>query len=440
MQKIFCAKALISLGFFWPTNLLAGVPDPAQIDRVVESTAKSIGTVCYYGHCNQLSDVIVGIIGKNGPVIRAYHNGHLTPDVPKGKFGIASLSKAFTGLIVQILVDERKIDLDAPIANYLPRSTSKKDVPIPTFEGKKITVRELLNHTSALPTVIEPKHGIELPGDPAWDIRVRNQLTTEEIYEYFRSLKLPWAPGSKYMYSNLGYALLTIAIGNIEKAPYETVLKRRILEPLGMHATGTKFLDSEMMPVYGPTGSRISAAKMFYHQGFDTPHEGAGAIKTTIFDMVRYMAAELELPTYGQLPKNILEAMKKVRERSNEVFVKDGTKDEEGNYGIYPAVEPDSLNFLNLTDGHYYGSGWSHYPGSDRYSHSGSITGYKSRIVLDLGVDPVAVFVVSNSEFGEDHLSLGPDSMAKRIANLATYCVDIDKWENGKPPTGKCSP
>ena len=138
-------------------------------------------------------------------------------------FRIASMTKAFTALTILKLRDDGKLRLDAPASDYVPEM---RDWKYPTEDSPRIRVRDLLNHRAGFVT------------DDPWGDR---QTPLPEA-DFTRMLQdgVPFttAPGSRFEYSNLGYALLGRIITNVSGQPYETTITRTLLQPLGMNVSG----------------------------------------------------------------------------------------------------------------------------------------------------------------------------------------------------------
>ncbi len=138
-------------------------------------------------------------------------------------FRIASMTKAFTALTILKLRDDGKVRLDALASDYLPEL---RDWKYPTEDSPQIRVRDLLNHAAGFVT------------DDPWGDR---QTPLPEA-EFTRMLKdgVPFttAPGTRFEYSNLGFALLGRIITNVSGQPFEATITRTLLQPLGMNASG----------------------------------------------------------------------------------------------------------------------------------------------------------------------------------------------------------
>jgi len=142
------------------------------------------------------------------------------PNTPDTRFRLGSITKQFTAALVMHMVEQGQIDLTAPTTRYLP------DYPKPN--GDRITIHQLLNHTSGIPGYTElPVFGAaRLPQKPA------------EFMKMFSHLDLLFEPGSKYSYNNSGFFLLGVILEKVSGKPYEQLLRERIFEPLGMKQSG----------------------------------------------------------------------------------------------------------------------------------------------------------------------------------------------------------
>jgi serine-type D-Ala-D-Ala carboxypeptidase/endopeptidase len=131
-------------------------------------------------------------------------------------FRIASMSKAFTGYAILKLRDEGKLRLDDPAAKYIPEIKSW---------GADITVADLLHHTAGFVT-----------DDPWGD---RQQVMPEAEFTKLLKAGVPrTAPrGTRYEYSNMGFAMLGRIISNVSKKDYASYIGANVFDPLGMDAT-----------------------------------------------------------------------------------------------------------------------------------------------------------------------------------------------------------
>ena len=138
-------------------------------------------------------------------------------------FRVASMTKAFTALTVLKLRDDGLIRLDAAAAEYVPEL---RDWNYPTNDSPRIRVRDLLNHAGGFVT------------DDPWGDR-QTPLPDADFTRLLRDgVPFTTVPGTRFEYSNFGYALLGRIITNASGQPYEATITRTLLEPLRMNASG----------------------------------------------------------------------------------------------------------------------------------------------------------------------------------------------------------
>lgn len=141
------------------------------------------------------------------------------PNTPSTKFRIASVTKQFTAALVLMLQENGFLSTEDPIRKYFP------DFP----QGDKITIHQLLSHTSGI---------MELSTLKEIDSLTLNALPIDYYIQYIKNKPLDFEPGSKFKYSNTGYMILTRIIEKASGKTYMTLLNEKILTPLGMTSTG----------------------------------------------------------------------------------------------------------------------------------------------------------------------------------------------------------
>lgn len=148
-----------------------------------------------------------------------------TPFPDDGRVRIGSNTKTFAATVMLQLVAEGKIDLDAPVERYLPGVVRGEGI-----DGNRITIRNLLQHTSGLPDFSE-----------LVDAEIRaNPLAQFDIGELVhRTMALPpqFQPGAKWYYCNTNYLVAGMVIEKVTASTIDREITRRIIEPLGMQAT-----------------------------------------------------------------------------------------------------------------------------------------------------------------------------------------------------------
>ncbi|MGA9291696.1 MAG: serine hydrolase [Ignavibacteriaceae bacterium] len=166
------------------------------------------------------------LVAEDGKVI--YKNGFGMANMewniqntPDTKFRLGSLTKQFTSMLIMQLVEDGKLKLDVPITTYIP--------DYPKDKGEKITIHNLLTHTSGIPNYTDQASFREIMRDP---------VTPIDLIKTFWDLPLDFEPGSKFKYSNSGYIVLGYIIEKVTGKTYEEILKEKIFEPLGMKNSG----------------------------------------------------------------------------------------------------------------------------------------------------------------------------------------------------------
>lgn len=136
-----------------------------------------------------------------------------------GQVRIGSNTKVFTAVVVLQLVGEGKIALDEPIETYLPGLVRGDGI-----DGRRITVRQLLQHTSGLPNYLKA------------DLRPR-YYEPRELLDTALQFKAEFAPGEKFGYSNTNYVLAGLIAQRVSGRPLAAEIERRVIEPAGLHHT-----------------------------------------------------------------------------------------------------------------------------------------------------------------------------------------------------------
>ena len=193
-------------------------------------------------------------------------------------FEIGSVTKVFTGALLADMAARGEVRLDDPVSKYLP-----KTVRVPSRNGRQITLLDLATQTSGLP---------RLPGNlrPADAANPYADYGAELLYQFLSSYTLPRNVGEKYEYSNLGVGLLGHVLSLRGGKSYGQLVKERILDPLGMHDTSV-----ELWPSMKPRMAQGFNAYGTPVRTWDfSVLAGAGALRSTANDMLRFLAANLD--------------------------------------------------------------------------------------------------------------------------------------------------
>jgi len=202
------AAALLALLAFPATAQPLTADQAARVDRLVTTTLADTG----------VPSVEIAIVRDGRLVLdKAYGKANeglpARPDLP---YQIASNSKQFTAMAILLLRDEGKLSLDDRVSKFIPGIT----------EGDRITIRELLSHTSGLQDF--------WPQDYMFaDMTV--PTTPQHIVDKWAKKPLDFQPGTRWQYSNTGYVVAGMIVEKLSGQPLLAFLNQRIFGPLGMH-------------------------------------------------------------------------------------------------------------------------------------------------------------------------------------------------------------
>lgn len=321
----------------------------------------------------------VGVM-RNGRMIfaRGYGLADLntkTPITAQTDFRLASVTKQFTAMAVMLLVHDGKLRYDQTLTEIFPE--------FPAYGGK-ITVRNLLNHTSGLKHY-EEIYEKEVAGTPPEKIR---QLRDQDVLRILeQQTSGSFAPGKRWEYSNSGYAVLAMIVEQISEKAVSDFLRQRIFEPLGMNRTIAYVNGKNNVPnrAFGYRRAADSKAWAFSDQSPTSAVLGDGGIYTSIEDMAKWDKA---LSAHTLLGKKEMEpALIPVRVEGG-VRLSDGSESE-------------------------YGFGWflDPYKGHRRMWHDGDTSGFHTSIqrIID---DDLTVVVLAN------RTDINPRELALKVIDL----------------------
>lgn len=234
---------------FWLAAVTAGCGLLAPtLSHAQASPAAIADLVRDYATTNEFSGTVLVDRGGDTLVFESFglaERAFGAPAENQTRYRIASITKLFTATLILQLVDRGQVDLQAPVATYLP-----------DYKGDpRITVHTLLNHTSGLPNPdagIDPAKGLplyQLPHAP--DDVVRDYASGAAVHE----------PGTAWDYNNADYFVLGRIIEAVTGQSYAEALKQRILDPLGLKDTGM-LRHSDIVP---------GLAASYFRMGDDQP-------------------------------------------------------------------------------------------------------------------------------------------------------------------------
>ena len=246
------------------------------LDKKVDAAAQSYITI------EATTGLSIGIL-KDGKTY-FYHYG----ETEKGKkklpnektiYEIGSISKTFTAILLAQAVNEGKLNLNDPASNYLPAA-----IPPLQFQGDPVTVKMLSNHSSGLPRMPE-----NFAASATDLLNPYKNYGVEQLFKFYSTYKMDRKPGSVYDYSNLGVGTLGVILENMYKKSYEELVVEKICVPLKMNDTRQFLLKTDSARLakgYTETGK--------YNGPWDLKAlAAAGAIRSTLADMLRYAKANI---------------------------------------------------------------------------------------------------------------------------------------------------
>ncbi len=235
--------------------------------------------------------IVVGVVHGDRHEFFAFGRPSLDDDTPpdeKTIFEIGSITKVFTAIALADMVREKKVALDDPVDTLLPQG-----IKAPEKNGKKITLRLLSNHRSGLPRVIPKVVANDLIGKQPYE-----DVTSKDMFDFVAKAKLSHEPGTHFAYSNLGAGLLGTTLALREKMSYEEMITKKIAEPLGMRDTMMTVDSERSLRLAKPYNSRGKTALAWKFDSF----AGAGALRSTCDDMMRFLDANLGI---GTVPESL---------------------------------------------------------------------------------------------------------------------------------------
>jgi len=211
--------------------------------------------------------------GRDTLLYKGYGYSDLENDVrvtPATVFRIGSITKQFTSSAVMQLVEQGKVGLDDDATKYLPNLKT---------HGQHILVRNLLNHTSGIPSYTDI-------GAPFANVS-RLDLSHDSLYALVANDSLMFAPGSHFYYNNTGYYLLGVLLERITGKPYGEYLQEKLFAPNGLKATtycSTDKLIPHRAQGYEKTETGFVNADYI---GMNLPF-AAGSLCSTVGDLVAW--------------------------------------------------------------------------------------------------------------------------------------------------------
>jgi CubicO group peptidase (beta-lactamase class C family) len=187
-------------------------------------------------------------------------------------YQIGSITKQFTSAAIMKLVEQGRVKLDDDLSKFVPQFP---------LQGKKVSIRQLLNHTSGIRSYTS---------SPAWARTWNDELSPDAILKFVAADTFDFAPGTAYRYNNTGYVLLGMVIEKASGQTYAKFLETQFFKPLGLAQTSScpsKTSDPAFALGYskGATGT-VRAQFLHLSHPFS-----AGALCSTVGDLAKWQRA-----------------------------------------------------------------------------------------------------------------------------------------------------
>ncbi len=366
MKKANLKSFLVLLFTFIISITSAGQITSAEVDQLVEDAMEKF----------VVAGVAVGIV-KDGKIIHAKGYGVKSVDTnePVNKhtsFAIASNSKAFTTCALAILVEERKISWQDRVIDHIPEFKMYNDYVTMNFN-----IQDLLTHRSGL--------GLGAGDLQKWpsgaDFTMEDMLTNFQYFEPVSAFR------TTYDYDNILYLVAGELIKRVSGMPWETFVKERIMEPLGMansHTLPASMIGSNNLATPHLAKDGVLNTIPYYEVDPEKTNGAAGGVFSNANDLCRWMLVHLDGGTYG-------------KEHEKQLFT-DVSQREMWKIHTTINVRPDSRYNPHFAG---YGLGWrlKDMNGYLTVSHTGDLSGMLSKTFMIPDLE-LGVVVLTNSYYG----------------------------------------
>lgn len=280
-------------------------------------------------------------------------------------YQMGSITKQFTSAAIMKLVDQGRVRLDDDVSKYVPQFP---------LQGKKVSIRQLLNHTSGIHSYT---------ASPGWAKTWNDALTPDAIVKFVAADTFDFAPGTAYRYNNTGYVLLGMVIEKASGQAYAKYLDAQFFKPLGLRQTS-----------YCPSRTSDPAFALGYTKG------ATGTVRPQFMDLSHPFSAGALCSTVGDLVKwqRLLDGGKVVSPAS---------------YLLMSTA--DSLN-SGRTIGYGFGLVPGVFNGHKTVSHTGGIPGFATAATYVPG-DSLSIVVYTNYD------GASPNTLVQNLLRIA-YGVD----------------
>lgn len=368
------------------TVVLLAAPTAAQ--NIGVPVGKQIAAV-FDGIATDKTPGLAVLVKRNGQVV--FERGYGLKELRTGSkidgktnFRLASVTKQFTAMAVMLLVHDKRLRYETTLGDIFSE--------FPEY-GKKITVRQLLNHTGGLPDYEDLMDTVEKVKGSTWSPEKQIQ-DTEVLMLLEKETKGKFEPGTKWDYSNSGYVVLGLIVAKICGRPYGEFVRERIFTPLKMSDTIVFQKGKNPVPnrAFGHTKEGVAFRET--DQSSTSATLGDGGVYSSVEDLSKWDEA---------LRNHTL-----LNEEEMKLALEPATFGDASN-AVLPADAPVALKGGPVQ----YGFGWflDPYKGHKRMWHYGDTTGFKTAIQR-FPKDGLTVIVLCN------RTDFDPGTLANRVSDL----------------------
>jgi CubicO group peptidase (beta-lactamase class C family) len=380
LQLLLALLALLALQSLAPAQAV----DEAAVDALVAEALKAW----------HAPGAAVAIVRDDKVVYLKGHGvkelGSEQPVTPDTQFAIASTSKAFTATAIAMLVDEGKMAWDDPVRKYLDYFRLADPLA-----DANVTLRDLVCHRTGL-----SRH------DLLWYGAANSR---EEILRRIGFVKLDRPFRSTFQYQNIMFLAAGQAAGAADKSSWETVVQKRIFDPLGMTGANFSVRVAAKAPDHATPHVRLSGkTRPIPWKNIDNVGP-AGSINASARDLTRWVRFQLGDGVFEG--KRLLSAARLAETHAPQMVI-----DMDGPTGVpsYARAANPETNVMS------YGMGWviQDFRGQHLLSHGGSIDGFRAQVAL-VPKAKLGIVILSN---------LGRTSLPEALRNsLVELLLDLPK-------------
>ena len=353
----------LAFGVVAPSLFAADAPAPlAQKPEVAAALEVFDAWAAWTARTREQPAVSIGIVYDQDLIwAKGYGYADLAkkvPATPATAYRIASISKTFTAHALLQLRDAGKLQLDDPVAKWIPELKLAKVDP----QSPAITIRHLLTHTGGIPREVDGTYWNDM-----------NFPSREAMLPVLNRMGIVWEPDKEWKYSNVALSMAGYVVEAASGEPYAEYVSRHILAPLGL--TGTRVIPPGDMPTLATGyGNRVPGQprriEPFLNAAYMVP---AANLASTVLDLAKYES--LQFRTGGAGGAQILKGS--------------------------TLAEMQRVHWLQPDWKEGWGLGWAIARRDDktRIGHGGAVPGHRTQISM-LPAEKFGVVVLTNAEDG----------------------------------------